>query len=155
MSGRVDSLLHCPKANKAGRSVLRQQQGYCRSPNLTCCSTPAARTALSLPASKQGSISSGRSSRGSFLPERPTALAYRTVDWQERVIAAQRIKRAPQQLLRSTERASRKHPTEGTFHKQVWALTQRALTHAPLLFPTCPEFQNRLWTQTETGVSTG
>jgi hypothetical protein len=87
---------------------LRGRRGYGRSPNLICCLMSAEWTAPSRPVSKRGSTSFDRSSRGSFLPVKPNVLAYRTVDRQSRVIAAQRTKQAPERLLCSTERASQK-----------------------------------------------
>jgi hypothetical protein len=86
----------------------------------------ADRTVLSLPALKPGSISFGRNNRSNFLPGRLSAPAYRIVDRQWHVTAARRIKQARQRLLRSTGRASRKHPIRGTFRWQVFAPGPRA-----------------------------
>jgi hypothetical protein len=109
-----------PEANKEERSLLRQERGSCRSQNPTCCLLLAHWTVLSPAASSQSdSISSARNIRGNFWPARLSAPAYRTVDREWHVIAARRIKQAPQQLLRSTGRASRKHSIHGTFHWQV------------------------------------
>src|SRR6476660_7567925 len=76
-------------------------------------------TVLSLPALQPGSISFGRNNHGNFLPGRPNALACRIADRRLHMTAARRIKQAPRQWLRSTERASQKHPIEETIHEQV------------------------------------